>query len=106
MWWTWKWNKHDRFYNIFYNIKWRTWWRKLRKNEVCYEWVKCLWNTFEEFKRDMYDTYKAHVNEYWEKETTIDRINPFGDYCKENCRWATVKEQALNKKSRFIFQNY
>jgi hypothetical protein len=106
MWWTWKWNKHDRFYNIFYNIKWRTWWRKLRKNEVCYEWVKCLWNTFEEFKKDMYDTYKAHVNEYWEKETTIDRINPFGDYCKENCRWATVKEQALNKKSRFIFQNY
>jgi hypothetical protein len=54
----------------------------------------------------MYDTYKTHVNEYWEKETTIDRINPFGDYCKENCRWATVKEQALNKKSRFIFQNY
>ena len=96
--WTWKWNKHDRFYNIFYWIKWRTNWKPLRKQDKCYEWIKCLWKNFEEFKNDMYDSYIEHVKAYWEKDTTIDRINWNLWYCKENCRWATVKEQAMNKK--------
>ena len=46
----------------------------------------------------MYDSYIKHVKEYWEKDTTIDRINWNLWYYKENCRWATVKEQAMNKK--------
>ena len=102
MWWTWKWWRNSRFYTIFYDIKARTSWKPLREQEKCYEWVKNLWNSFEEFKNDMYESYLAHVKEYWEKDTTIDRINPYKDYCKENCRWATIKEQALNKKIKFI----
>jgi len=102
MWWTWKWWRNSRFYTIFYDIKARTSWKPLREQDKCYEWVKNLWNSFEQFKNDMYESYVAHVKEYWEKNTTIDRINPYKDYCKENCRWATIKEQALNKKTRFI----
>lgn len=29
---------------------------------------------------------------------TIDRVNPDGNYCPENCRWVTMAEQNRNKR--------
>ena len=64
--------------------------------------IKCEWTSFEQFKKDMYESYCEHVNIFGEKQTSIDRINVNGNYSKENCRWATAKEQANNKRKPVI----
>lgn len=35
-------------------------------------------------------------------ECTIDRIDPFGDYTPENCRFVNMKEQSNNRKANAI----
>lgn len=62
-------------------------------------WIKCEWRSFAEFKNDMYESYMEHVAIYWEKDTTIDRVDVNWNYCKENCRWLTMKEQQSWKRN-------
>lgn len=61
--------------------------------------VKFLWNSFEEFRDDMYKSYKSFAKKFTEKNTTLDRIDSTKHYCKENCRWATRQEQNRNRIS-------
>lgn len=56
------------------------------------------WHKFENFKEDMYSSYLAHVKEFGEKNTSIDRIDVNGNYEPSNCRWATWSEQQSNRK--------
>jgi len=63
--------------------------------------IKCEWKTYQEFKNDMYDSFIKHLNKYGRKQTSIDRIDSDKNYCKENCRWATWKEQTKNKVDKY-----
>jgi len=64
--------------------------------------IKVMWNSFEEFRDDMYESYLEHVKIHGERNTTIDRIDSNGNYSKENCRWATQKIQQRNRRNNRI----
>jgi len=89
------WMSKTNIYDVFSGIRKRCllpsnrsyhnyWWRG----------IKCLWNNFEEFYNDMWQTYKPWLS--------IERVNNEWDYCRENCRWATMKEQQNNRRNNHI----
>lgn len=97
---------HSRIYRIYTLMRDRC----INTNNKCFDyywgrWIKCLWNSFEEFYNDMWNSYEEHIKQCWEKETTIDRIDVNWNYCKENCRRATWKEQCNNKRNNLMNRN-
>ena len=54
---------------------------------VCDEWI----HSFKDFS-------EWAIKNGYDDSLTIDRIDPDGNYCPENCRWATMSVQEFNKR--------
>ena len=90
---------YSRIYNTYHSMKQRCYNSK-NKNyynyggrgiKICEEWL----NDFQAF----YDWSMSHG---YSDDLTIDRKDNDGDYCPENCRWSTHKQQSNNVRTNHL----
>ena len=91
----------ERLYSTWDNMKSRCYNIKNKRYKnyggrgicVCKEW-----------KNNFLSFYNWAMENGYQDDLTIDRIDVNGDYEPNNCRWVTIKEQANNKTTNHIIE--
>ncbi len=85
-----------------------------KKTPTYRSWIammgRCVWNSKSEYKDngiticERWYTYTNFLEDMGERPegTSIDRIDPYGNYEPSNCRWATTKVQRLNQRDTLL----
>jgi hypothetical protein len=88
----------ERFRRIYFAMRSRT----TNPNTIRWDLYEKIssdhYENFVTFYDDMYVSYIKHVEMFGEENTTLDRIDPSGDYVPDNIRWATCQTQSENQK--------
>lgn len=58
----------------------------------------------EEWNNNFYSFYTWAINNGWEKGLELDRQDNMKDYCPENCKWVTHKQQCRNRRSNVCIE--
>ena len=97
-------SKHRKFCKVWYGINDRC---NNEENKSYYRYggrgIKNKWVSFEQFRKDMWESFIKHISINGIKNTSLDRTDNDGNYCKENCKWATYKQQARNTKRNRLY---
>lgn len=98
-------------HGMFYSPEYRSWSHIKTRclNEKCpeYKWYGGRGIAICDSWKESFVNFFTDMGERPSSKHSIDRINTNGNYCKENCRWATMQVQQNNKRNnRMIeFQN-
>ena len=90
---------HTRIYSIWRGMKQRCYNPSCKEYKIyggrginiCEEWTNK-----ENGSKNFYNWARSNGYRF---NLSIDRIDPDGNYCPENCRWATSKQQGNNKRN-------
>lgn len=90
-----------RIYRIWQGIKRRC----ENVNEPCYyryggRGIKVC----DEWNKDFIAFYEWAMSNGYADDLSIDRIDNNGNYCPENCRWSTNKEQCNNRRTNVLYK--
>jgi len=83
----------SKLYSIWTNIKYRCY----NPNQESYKNYGGKGIKMSESWYNSFLTFKNDIGERPDDSYTVERNDVEGDYCKENCRWATMVEQNNNK---------
>lgn len=89
-----------RIYNIWRGMKLRC--CSIKSNRYKYYGRRGI-KVCDEWKDNFQVFYDWALNNGYKEGLTIDRINVDGNYSPENCRFATIKQQARNKSNNRNF---